>query len=323
MYENEENIIAKAKEFLKNPNTSKEELLKELFEVVDAFETLLADTKFMAKVSDRLQNKLSNANQELQEAKQNLELKVEQRTSDLLKAYQDLMYSHEELDTFVYRASHDLRGPIARLTGLISVAAMELQEEKALNYIKMFKETADLMDSVTLRLLMVHQLKNAEIVPSEFKISTILSKYPHVFVNYPEISEVEWRFLGNTSALVFSDHEKWEILLTNLIENALQHLYIEERNQAFIHLFVDVKENGTDLVLMRNGIALKDKQIQNLFNLFYRTNHHSRHTGMELYTAQIAAHKLSGSVKFISSTEKVTVFQVHIPNFKRDASLLN
>jgi light-regulated signal transduction histidine kinase (bacteriophytochrome) len=321
MYENEENIIAKAKEFLKNPNTQKDELLKELSEVVEAFETLLTDTKFMAKVSDRLQNKLSNANLELQEAKQNLELKVEQRTSDLLKAYQDLMYSHEELDTFVYRASHDLRGPIARLTGLTTVAFMELQEERALNYLKMFKETADLMDSVTLRLLMVHQLKNAEITPSEFKISTILSKYPAIFINYPEISKIEWKFLGNTSTVIFSDIEKWEILLTNLLENALQHVHIEERNQPFIHLSVDVKENGTDLVLMRNGMALKDKQIQNLFNLFFRTNHHPRHTGMELYTAQIAAHRLSGNVKFISSTEKVTVFQVHIPHSKREILL--
>jgi light-regulated signal transduction histidine kinase (bacteriophytochrome) len=321
MYENEENIIAKAKEFLKNPNISKEELLKELSEVVDAFETLLADTKFMAKVSDRLQNKLSNANQELQEAKQTLEIKVEQRTSDLLKAYQDLMYSHEELDTFVYRASHDLRGPIARLTGLTSVAAMELEEEKALSYIKMFKETADLMDSVTLRLLMVHQLKNAEIITSDFKISTLLSKYPAVFTNYLDISKIEWKFLCNSSEFVFSDIEKWEILLTNLIENALQHIHTEDRSQAFIHLSVDVKENGTDLVLMRNGMALKEKQIQNLFNLFFRTNHHPRHTGMELYTAQIAAHRLSGSVKFISSTEKVTVFQVHIPHSKRDILL--
>lgn len=314
MYENEENILARAKEFLKNPAADKSQLLTQFYELVSAFETLLADTKFMAKVSDRLQSKLTNANLELQETKQNLELKVEERTADLLKAYQELIYSHEELETFVYRVSHDLRGPIARLTGLANVAMMDLSDEQALNYIRMFRETAELMDSITLRLIMLHQLKNAELTTSDFPISTVLEKVrKQLAPYYPESLQIEWKFVGDDTVIIHADMEKWDILLTNLFENALQHLPTEGIEKPFIHLSIQKEEDSVVLLLARNGIPFREKQIGNLFNLFFRTTHHPKHTGIELYTAQIAIQKLSGTIQFVSSTEEQTVLKVYIP----------
>ncbi|MCS6832134.1 MAG: HAMP domain-containing histidine kinase, partial [Flammeovirgaceae bacterium] len=303
-----------AREFLKNPDADRNQLLTKLYELVNAFETLLADTKFMAKVSDRLQNKLTNANLELQETKQNLELKVEERTADLLKAYQQLMDSHEELETFVYRVSHDLRGPITRLTGLANVAMMDLSDEQALNYIRMFRETAELMDSITLRLIMVHQLKNAEVTTSDFPLSSVLTKVRKHLEHYPESLITEWKLIGDETMMIHADIEKWDILLTNLFENALQHVPSEEIEKPFIQLSIDKENDHIVLLLTRNGISFREKQRENLFNLFFRTSHHPKHTGIELYTAKIAAHKLSGTIEVVSSNEQQTTMKISVPS---------
>ncbi|MEM8968310.1 MAG: two-component regulator propeller domain-containing protein, partial [Bacteroidota bacterium] len=76
-------------------------------------------------------------NQQLEEAKaiidqknndlvilnEDLEKRVEQRTQELAQTNEALRQSNAELDLFVYRAYHDIIGPIARIEGLCRVAS--------------------------------------------------------------------------------------------------------------------------------------------------------------------------------------------------------
>ena len=72
-------------------------------------------------------------NKRLQAANVNLEQIVDTRTEELRRANSDLVQANENLDLFIYRASHDLRGPIARLKGLAQIARLESAQTGAGN----------------------------------------------------------------------------------------------------------------------------------------------------------------------------------------------
>ncbi|MEM9681088.1 MAG: tetratricopeptide repeat protein, partial [Bacteroidota bacterium] len=80
-------------------------------------------------------------NRELAEAKriieqQNnvLEEKVRERTKELKEANAALMKSNTDLDNFIYKTSHDIRGPLATLQGMCNVALIDIQEQKSRDY---------------------------------------------------------------------------------------------------------------------------------------------------------------------------------------------
>ncbi|HEU5291361.1 MAG TPA: tetratricopeptide repeat protein, partial [Cyclobacteriaceae bacterium] len=54
----------------------------------------------------------------LQELNKKLQVTVDLRTRQLETVNEELKYSNLELDNFIYRSSHDIRGPLIRLTGI-------------------------------------------------------------------------------------------------------------------------------------------------------------------------------------------------------------
>ncbi|NJL15436.1 MAG: hypothetical protein HC913_22135 [Microscillaceae bacterium] len=66
----------------------------------------------------KAQSQIQHINNALTDLNQALEQRVAERT-------QALQETNEELDLFLYRASHDLKGPIARLEGLLHLAQID------------------------------------------------------------------------------------------------------------------------------------------------------------------------------------------------------
>jgi signal transduction histidine kinase len=87
------------------------------------------------------QETIEAQNARLRLANVELEEKVRERTAELSQAYSDLMQSDQEFRTFMYRASHDLKGPIATLLGLCNVALLDVQEPMSLDYLGMLRQT--------------------------------------------------------------------------------------------------------------------------------------------------------------------------------------
>ena len=131
MFEKEQRI-AERTQLLLNKELASEKWKTAYAHLALDYADLLADMKFLTKISDKLHNKLTLINKEtsnhlteLENAKrliaiqnENLKTKINQRTSDVRNAYSQLLATHSELDQFVYRISHDLKEPIVRLLGL-------------------------------------------------------------------------------------------------------------------------------------------------------------------------------------------------------------
>ncbi|MGB5928989.1 MAG: GAF domain-containing protein, partial [Cyclobacteriaceae bacterium] len=78
----------------------------------------------LANALDRLdyERNLQEINARLIKLTSQQERLIEERTKSLTNVNERLVHAVKELDLFVYRAAHDLKGPIKRLLGLVEVA---------------------------------------------------------------------------------------------------------------------------------------------------------------------------------------------------------
>ncbi|MEO1055203.1 MAG: response regulator, partial [Bacteroidota bacterium] len=73
---------------------------------------------------------------------------------------EELQHSNQELDLFIYRASHDLKGPVATFLGLIELARRGNVDNNVLGGLE---DTARKMDKMLIKLRMVNSINSSEL----------------------------------------------------------------------------------------------------------------------------------------------------------------
>jgi signal transduction histidine kinase len=234
-----------------------------------------------------------------------LEKMVEQRTTELRSAYQ-------ELDTFFYRSSHDFRRPLTTLMGLAEVAKLSVKDKNALELFDKVSTTAVNLDKMLLKLQSISDVGSHQLVFKEVLLkqiienalepyrSTLLDKQARVsidvkltkpFISYPVLVK---------------------IMMENLIENAITfcnpeqpHVFIRAQRTAS-SVFIEVEDNG-------EGIKTDVKD--HVFEMFFRGSERSMGNGLGLYIARKSAEKISGKISFTNNADRPgTTFRVEIPD---------
>jgi signal transduction histidine kinase len=254
----------------------------------------------------RYSRALSKAKQELSVMNQTLEKRVEDRTKQLQNV-------NNELDNFIYKTSHDIRGPLASLKGIANVALLELKDEKAQDYLLKLDASADKLNSILTRLLIVNQINHAVLNP--------------IKVNFPELINeilVFERKKGvpprmtilhdiDPDVLLITDRHVLRIILENLIDNAIKYHNSSERIEPFVKIKTSLSPHGVLISVIDNGIGIQERDPQKLFQMFVRASERSESGGIGLYLTKLAAERLYARVDFSVTPEKYTQFTVTIP----------
>ncbi|MDN4164035.1 triple tyrosine motif-containing protein [Cytophagales bacterium LB-30] len=253
--------------------------------------------------------------EELKNINANLEEKVGQRTEELRRAYQDLLVLKNELDTFIYKSSHDIKGPMMRLKGLFQVAMLDVKDDTALGYIKMLENEADSTIKVLQKLITFYNIKNS--VPSrqhivledlirqtiELHKNTIQQRGIHVLYDIAQdVPELK------------TDLDLLKIALNHTFENALQY---SNSTDARVSLAAERRGQTIYLHLIDNGMGISAEVQRRLFEMFFRGTEKSSGAGLGLYTAREAMRKIGGKLTFIPhehQTEFVLEFPIELPD---------
>ena len=127
----------------------------------------------------RIQNELQQTNARLEEL-------VDERTDALKEAVNSLIEVNEDLDTFIYRASHDLLGPIARLKGL-SILLRNSQDSDPGTYVDLIDSVAVYMDRVLRKLILVHDMRQPKEENGQSSIPEIIREIEPGLLEIPGI----------------------------------------------------------------------------------------------------------------------------------------
>src|SRR4029077_7148589 len=89
------------------------------------------------------------AEEALRRSRDELDMKVKERTAELRKTNSDLQSVNKELETFAYSVSHDLRAPLRHIAGfteLLQKHSDPVLDEESRGHIVMILDAANRMD---------------------------------------------------------------------------------------------------------------------------------------------------------------------------------
>lgn len=174
------------------------------------------------------QDQIIAVNNKLQELNHALEARVEKRTAKIKDTIRKLQQTNKDLDTFTYKTSHDLKGPISRIKGILALARFENPEAKTDKYLDLIEKTTKEMDILLSKLTQVHNIYNSKVEYNTIYIPTIFKEVMEKISPLVEQSKFKFQFDLKNENEFKTDEKMLELILLNLLENAL--IYADDKN---------------------------------------------------------------------------------------------
>ncbi|MDH5367410.1 MAG: PAS domain S-box protein [Cyclobacteriaceae bacterium] len=223
----------------------------------------------------------------------------------------DLIDKNKELDTFVYRASHDLRGPIASLLGLYNVAKHEVSDATALSFFDMYNNQILRLNETIIALIELTKIKEQKIKNETVNIEDIVQGSISYFTHSQGFDDIQFNINIKLDTNIYSDKSLITTIIQNLIENAIK--YSRSDVKPFVDIKIFLRKNSLFIIVEDNGIGI-EKSIQNkIFDMFFRASTQAIGSGLGLYILKNAVEKLKGGVTLRSVLNEGSTFVVEIP----------
>lgn len=237
---------------------------------------------------------------------------VVQDIDDKKLAQSELDSSNADLDKFIYRSSHDLRGPLATLSGLCHVAEMDVTDTKALEYIGYFTDTVGKMDKNLFDLMLLARIKQNKRKDEWIQVKPLVDEIVYNYLKTePQTNYTVSVNIDDTSN-VYADLLLLKASLISPIENAI----IYRKMQAIHHVVAidcTIDNSGYHFTITDNGIGIAATELPQIFDLFYRGKNSNNGKGLGLYVSKVSIKLLNGSVEAESTQGVGTVIKIFIP----------
>lgn len=259
-------------------------------------------------------NRQRKHNIALNEANNRLDMRVQEKTRDLFLTNEALNQVNEELDNFIYRTSHDIRGPLVTLKGVCNVALLDVKDTLALDYLRKLDITADKLNTILTRLLIVNQINHSELEPVQIDFIRIIEDILVLEKKKGLPSNLSIQYEVSPHADLFSDRQLVKIILENLIDNAIKFYNTSTRIEPFVK--IKIEDGKRDKIFIRvtdNGIGISQPDKDQIFHLFTRASERSETGGIGLYLSKLATHRLGGEITLADTSEKGSEFLVVFP----------
>ncbi|MDN5204184.1 tetratricopeptide repeat-containing sensor histidine kinase [Fulvivirgaceae bacterium BMA10] len=248
---------------------------------------------------------LSEQNHLIQKINENLEKTVQERTRELLN-------TNKELDTFLYRSSHDMRSPIVTILGLSNLIHSLAISDEVKSIGDKVAGTAVGMNSMLDKLQMALELNKNGVVNKTIDWSKIIdsvqNKYKPLISSFGIKLHTELPENGHYQG----DSKLVQIILDNLVENAI-YFCKKGSNEHDVHIRIYRTSESMIMEVKDDGIGIDESYLNRIFDLYYKASQNSRGNGLGLYLANKAVEKLKGRIHVESKLDAGSTFQVILP----------
>lgn len=231
----------------------------------------------------------------------------------------ELQKTNQELDNLIYSISHDLRAPIVSIMGLVNLHKEIAESEEVKKYIELEERSLDKLDKFIQDLLAYSRVNRMETQFEAVDLQTLLTEIIQqiAFYHYSKQNsakkQVKIELECHLEKPFFSDKTKMQIILQNLIGNAVHYADLS-KDSPFCRIKVQQTDNETIIEISDNGIGIDEKHGNKIFDMFYRGNTNSKGSGLGLYIVKEAMEKMKGKINFHSVLREGTTFKLFLPD---------
>jgi len=232
---------------------------------------------------------------------------TERKNTELL-----LEMKNKELDSFVYKSSHDMRGS---LSNIISAAELiKLNPEQAEEMASIIQDKAHylallLNDMLELTKVSKNTLQYSLLDVEKFVNETVTA------INEKWKENTNFTFTNLTQSSLYTDIKLLKSVFINLLGNAFKYKNPESKqHQITLTVSEDKASHSIIFKIQDTGIGISKEDLEKVFNMFYRASADTDGSGLGLFIVQSAINRLHGSIKLESELKQGTVITVTIPN---------
>jgi len=268
--------------------------------------------------NEGLIQKLNLANERAEKQNEQLESKsyilsqlLDKKDHDLTDITEELARYNQELMQYSYTISHNLRGPVTSILGLLELHRLNANDVNRDELLGHMEKTVlnldhtirDLNRIVDERQNKFQALEDVDLEAETDRILTLLDDHlrdcgvtvhKHFAVRH-----------------VFSVAVRINYILYSLISNAIQYRSPDRTSMIWIRAYregdnvvIEVRDNGV-------GIDMRRHQ-EKLFKPFQRLHPHASGKGLSLYLAKLQAEKMAGKITVESTRDIGTIFKLHL-----------
>lgn len=231
-----------------------------------------------------------------------LEKTVAERTSDLRSINERLQQEVEmkekaskTLNKFIYRSSHDLKGPLMSIKGLVDIAKTENEQS---HYVGLIGAKTNQLDMVLQQLIDKVELDAHESQPRLLDWANIEAALHTQMAQHPKYKDSKIELNCTKAEAVVADPVLLQLILRQIIQNSL------DAGETAIQIDIQAQGKGKSwtLTVSDNGPGIPENMQAKVFEMFYRGSN-SAGTGLGLYLAKAAANKMAADISVESKTD--------------------
>ena len=240
-------------------------------------------------------------------------IREENTGTEVNKLGKELAETKKELNEFAYIISHDLKAPLR--------AILTLSEWIVEDYGDSFDEEGkQKMALLQGRVKRLHSLidgvlqysRIGRFVEESTKID-LKELIAYLINSIPVPEYIDFQHEKENLPVLFADKIRIYELFHFIIKNALESL--ENRDNAFIRLEVNNVEDFYEFCISDNGRGIKERNLNDVYKIFYTGKNKSENIGMGLTLAQRIVRLYGGRIRIESEIDKGTKVYFSLPAY--------
>ncbi|WP_051313388.1 ATP-binding protein [Sporocytophaga myxococcoides] len=268
----------------------------------------------IARKMRRQKKQLELSNGELGDIKDTLSEKLIE--SDKQKAM--IEEQNQQLDMFVYKASHDIKGPLKSLLGLSKLGLTSVKDENSLELFTHIHKSITKLDKLVSDLLFLSKAKKVEINNSKINVSGLVQEVVNSYKNIEGYGNVNIDIEIPETIDFTSDYNLFYSVVQNFVENAIKYAD-NSKGDKYLKISASSDDEKTEFRFEDNGMGIEPEHLPKIFDMFYKISENSAGSGLGLYIVKYNVERLGGIIKVESELNKGSVF---VLEFKKTAELV-
>ncbi len=254
---------------------------------------------------------IRNQNEQLEKYNKKLLNTVDEKSDQLKERNDQLMLANLELDNFIYKSSHDIKGPLATLLGVCNVALMEVKDEQSLEYFQMLYDTALGLNSILARLKTISDISSLELKFRIVDFSEIINTCVDQNRKIEGDEEIKVSYQIEDNLKCSSDEVLLDLIFFNIIQSVMKMRDGNvERDDIQIQISSDNKSLFIDVI--DEGAGAQKNVLVDVFELFAKNALQHRSLGLGLYIVKQSVMKLGGTIILLDDNSR-THFKITLP----------
>jgi signal transduction histidine kinase len=217
--------------------------------------------------------------------------------------------ANKDLDSFLYSTSHDLRAPISSILGLTYLGKVELQEEKAKEYLALIEQRVKKLNTIITDILRLSKTKKLDTKFEVVNFNEVLKDTMEDIQFNSGTSSIRLEYNEHPDNVLISDPNQISNVLANLLSNAVKYHRLNQ-DDPYIKVSFEKSDHQAIITVEDNGQGIPPQSLNKVFDMFFRASQETEGTGLGLYIVKEALTKIKGKIDVGSTFGKGTIFTV-------------